>query len=99
MRLPVSRSICWIRSTGGDANALVEMIESRIGSNRIQRTSKTLPAMKSGMAFLDRNENSAASRANFSAATQRTLDGRAVSAQVDQVRGERNGAVGRRRTK
>ena len=40
---------------------------------------ENLPTMKRRMAFFDRDENSAASRANFSAPTQSSFDRRAVA--------------------
>ena len=58
--------------------------------------------MKRWMTFFDRDEDSTARRANFSASAQRSLNRRAVSGPsrtdtiIDNVRRKRDWAVGRR---
>ena len=49
------------------------------------------------MAFPHRDENSATGRANFSAAAQRALNRGAIAAQLDNMRGQQDWTVGRRR--
>jgi hypothetical protein len=54
--------------------------------------------MKRGMTFLDRDENAAAGRTNFSARRERSFDRRAIVRKIDNVRREMNKIIGGRRT-
>jgi hypothetical protein len=71
------------------------LVINRIVRYASRRHALRLPSMVRGMAFLHRNENSAACGANFSASTECSFDGCTVITNLHNLGREKNGVVRR----